>query len=590
MSSPAVQPERPSLSDYELIKLIGRGSYGDVWLARGVTGVFRAVKVVWRNRFPDIRPYAREFEGVTRFASISLREPSQLALLHAGRSDDAGFFYYVMELADDAEHGRTVDPETYVPLTLRELHARRGRLPASEVLSLGVAMCRALASLHAANLVHRDIKPSNVVLIGGVPKLADVGLVAAASAGLTFVGTEGFVPPEGPGATTADVFSLGKVLYELATGLDRNDYPRLPPNLAKIADRKELLELNEILIRACEPHPEKRYRDASALLDDLLLLQAGKSVRRLRAIERRLTRALRAAAVLTIFATVAGAGAWIEHRRAADTEKARAALAQRSVYAATVSQAQRAIEREEFGRARRLLAQTKPEGDQPDLRGLEWHVLSFQAQGDPCRVLRERGPAIDRMALSPDGSLLAVHDEDKGLTLYTTATLTEVRRIAGVQRLGGFSADGTWLVGTAATPQGKPQRWAVATGTPAPEATTTLGMRPIGASGNDRMLAVIDARPANPTSRASGRPLEMVLWDFSAGRPIVRLPLDPGNDAEPWEFFRASIRPGSEEILLASVKGRGGQIRSRLTLVRLGAQPSVEHHVLENFLPYVIGD
>src|SRR5690606_22995663 len=144
-------------------KRIGRGSYGDVWLARGVTGVFRAVKIVWRDRFPDARPYAREFEGVTRFASISLREPSQLALLHTGRSDDAGFFYYVMELADDAEHGRTIDPSTYVPLTLKELRARRGKLPPSEVVELGVALARALATLHAADLVHRDIKPSNIV-------------------------------------------------------------------------------------------------------------------------------------------------------------------------------------------------------------------------------------------------------------------------------------------------------------------------------------------------------------------------------------------------------------------------------------------
>jgi eukaryotic-like serine/threonine-protein kinase len=75
------------IADLEFIRLIGSGSYGDVWLARGVTGAYRAVKVVWRNRFQDVRPYEREFEGITRFATISLREPSQLALLHAGRND-----------------------------------------------------------------------------------------------------------------------------------------------------------------------------------------------------------------------------------------------------------------------------------------------------------------------------------------------------------------------------------------------------------------------------------------------------------------------------------------------------------------------
>jgi serine/threonine protein kinase len=296
---PAAEPHpAPLIPDYELVRLIGRGGYGDVWLARGVTGVFRAIKVIWRNRFSDPEPYAREFEGITRFAAISLQETSQLALLHAGRSLTQGFFYYVMELADDAALGREIDPARYVPLTLGELRSRRGRLPADEVVGFGVGLARALASLHANGLVHRDIKPSNIVVVGGVPKLADVGLVAAASAGLAFVGTEGFVPPEGAGTPAADVFSLGMVLYELATGLDGRHYPRLPPHLSGWPDRRALLELNEVLVRACEPTPAARCPDASTLFGELLLLQAGKSVRRLRTAERRAARKLRVSVAL----------------------------------------------------------------------------------------------------------------------------------------------------------------------------------------------------------------------------------------------------------------------------------------------------
>ncbi|MBI5769271.1 MAG: tetratricopeptide repeat protein [Verrucomicrobia bacterium] len=277
--TPAVSFPAPVIPDYELLRLVGRGSYGDVWLARGVTGIFRAVKIVWRDRFADPQPFEREFRGLKEFATVSLTESRQLALLHVGRHDEAGFFYYVMELADDATRGREIDPASYTPNSLREVRARRGRLPATEVVALGTELARGLAGLHTRGLVHRDIKPSNVIFVGGQPKLADIGLVASASAALTFVGTEGYVPPEGPGAPAADVFSLGKLLYELATGLDRHDYPRLPPDFHTLADRKELLELNEVLIRACEPIAAKRHRDATALLDDLLLLQAGKSVR-----------------------------------------------------------------------------------------------------------------------------------------------------------------------------------------------------------------------------------------------------------------------------------------------------------------------
>ncbi|MBL9199787.1 MAG: protein kinase [Opitutaceae bacterium] len=301
----------PSIPDYELLRLIGRGSYGDVWLARGVTGIFRAVKIVWRDRFEDADPFEREFKGMKEFAAISLSEAHQLALLHIGRSADGAFFYYVMELADDAASDRAIDPVRYVPLTLKEVRARRGRLPAAECLAHGVALAQGLAELHGRGLVHRDIKPSNVVIVEGRAKLADIGLVASVSDASTYVGTQGFVPPEGPGAPSADVFALGKVLYELSTGLDRNDFPRLPAGLREFPDSRALLELNEILLRACDPDPGKRYPEAKVLLADLALLQGGRSLRR----RRRVGQVMRIAAIIAAAAGLALGGAWYLHFR-----------------------------------------------------------------------------------------------------------------------------------------------------------------------------------------------------------------------------------------------------------------------------------
>ncbi|MBI5768417.1 MAG: protein kinase, partial [Verrucomicrobia bacterium] len=291
----------------ELLRQIGRGSYGDVWLARGATGLWRAVKIVWRERFADAEPFEREWRGLKEFAAISLGESSHMALLHIGRNDAAGFFFYVMELADDAERGRAIDPANYVPLTLTEVRKRRHRLPAAECVTTGADVARTLAKLHARGLVHRDIKPSNVILVDGAPKLADIGLVAPMTSARTFVGTEGFVPPEGPGSPSADVFALGKVLYELATGLDRQDFPQLPSDLSQLPDHRALLALNEVILRACEAAPEKRYRDATALLADLERLQAGQPVRR--AARWPL---MAAAAALTVLAV----GAWLFTRQA----------------------------------------------------------------------------------------------------------------------------------------------------------------------------------------------------------------------------------------------------------------------------------
>ena len=137
--------EKPHVPDYELVRRIGHGAYGDVWLARGLTGVYRAIKVVWRDRFSVAEPFQREFRGVRESIAHSL-EAGQLALLHVGQNEAAGWFYYVMELADDALSSSPLDPARYVPLTLKELKARRGRRPPLECLTLALDLSRALAA------------------------------------------------------------------------------------------------------------------------------------------------------------------------------------------------------------------------------------------------------------------------------------------------------------------------------------------------------------------------------------------------------------------------------------------------------------
>ena len=93
-----------SVPEHELLRSIGVGSYGEVWLARSVLGSLRAVKVVYRKSFDHDRPYEREFEGLKKFEPLSHARESQVDIFHVGRNDDAGFFYYIMELADAVEN------------------------------------------------------------------------------------------------------------------------------------------------------------------------------------------------------------------------------------------------------------------------------------------------------------------------------------------------------------------------------------------------------------------------------------------------------------------------------------------------------
>src|SRR5260370_3732816 len=169
--------------------------------------------------------------------------------------------------------------------------------PFEEWLQIGLSLSNALAHLHRRGLIHRDVKPSNIILVNGIAKLSDIGLVADISEARSYVGTEGFIPPEGPGTPQADIYSLGKVLYEISTGKDRHDFPQLPVELGELADPTQFLELNEVVLKACQSDIRKRYQSAEDMHADLLVLQEGKSVRRLQLLERRCASLTRAGAI-----------------------------------------------------------------------------------------------------------------------------------------------------------------------------------------------------------------------------------------------------------------------------------------------------
>lgn len=255
----------PHIPDHHLLRVVGQGAYGEVWLAQNVIGTFRAVKVVYRRTFSDDRPYEREFNGIKKFEPVSRTHPSLVNVLHIGRNNEAGLFYYVMEIADDTTLGQDLRPEFYVPKTLHHELAARGRLPAAECLRLGLLLASALGHLHQSGLIHRDIKPSNVIFIAGVPKLADIGLVTSIGEQASQVGTEGYFPLEGGGTVAADVFSLGMVLYEMSTGLDRFKFPSLPTNLREFPDAPLLARLNQIILKACDSNGRRRFQSANEM-------------------------------------------------------------------------------------------------------------------------------------------------------------------------------------------------------------------------------------------------------------------------------------------------------------------------------------
>jgi WD40 repeat protein/serine/threonine protein kinase len=344
----------PQVPDHELIRRIGQGGYGEVWLARNALGTWRAVKIVFRDHFKDARPYEREFTGIRRFEPLSRSNEGFVDILQVGRFDPPrrdelresptsqqeacdGWFYYVMELADTVRSQEPevrsqketpkstateilnsgsclLDSETYSPRTLSSDLARRGRLPLEDCLQLGLTLSLALGHLHRHGLIHRDVKPSNIIFVGGVPKLADIGLVTEASGANTFVGTEGFVPPEGPTSPQADIYALGKVLYETAMGKDRHEFPEPFTQISADSESVALMELNAVLLRACAPDPKARYASAEEMHADLALLHSGGSVKRRHQFDRQFLIAKQVGAV-AIVATLLIGTTWFWQRQ-----------------------------------------------------------------------------------------------------------------------------------------------------------------------------------------------------------------------------------------------------------------------------------
>jgi WD40 repeat protein len=296
----------PKIPDHELLRPIGSGSYGEVWLARNIMGTYRAIKIVYRQRFDDARPFDREFNGVKNFEPISRMHEGFVDILQLGRNDTEGYFYSVMELADPRDGSIEVNPDTYEPKTVGAIIARGEPLAYEECLTFGLAVSSALAFLHKRRLVHRDIKPSNLIIVNGLPKLADVGMVTDAGSASIAGGTIGYIPPESVPGVQADVFAFGKVLYELATGLDRLKHPSLPDFWTDAPNLPQLTELNEIVLKACEPDPKRRYASGEELHRDLLLLRTGESVKRLFWLERLVRLSRRAGVALIAVGLLAG--------------------------------------------------------------------------------------------------------------------------------------------------------------------------------------------------------------------------------------------------------------------------------------------
>lgn len=568
--------ERPHIPDHELLRPIGRGSYGAVWLARTTLGTFRAVKIVHRDAFDSARPYEREFSGIQRFEPVSRSHEGLVDILQVGRNDGAECFYYVMELADAVEPADEArgapaglpafSPETYSPRTLAADLQRHRRLPVAECLPLFLNLAAALGHLHRHGLLHRDLKPSNIIFVGGVAKLADIGLVAEANEAASFVGTEGFIPPEGPGTRQADLYSLGKVFYEVATGKDRTEFPSLPIELDELDRQAGLLEINAVIVKACTADPRQRYQTAEELSADLAVLRSGRSIRRLRQVEQRLGRARRVLAVagaITLLALLASLVARVQagkERTLRNRAEAAEQSAREQLWQARLNEARALRGSHEAGSRAAALAALRDAARVRVDHALRSEAAACLALVDVVPVPFDSPTATssNRLAWLPGLSRYLWTLPDGSVEVRDRGHRVHVRLSSQRQPLGGIldvSPGGRWLFATYA--DGSDALWDLSLTNGGPRWSFEFFWRERVFAPDDSQLALIEtnnvARVFELASRretgrvtvdasaglfalgAGGRVLasaavqssrEFALWDVASGWLIRRVPTD----------------------------------------------------------------
>lgn len=300
------------IGPYQFGARIGAGGMGEVYRARDI----RLDRTVAIKVLPP--PVAQDTSARERFerearAVAALSHPHICVLHDVGH--EAGLDFLVMEHL----RGETLAAAL-----------ARGPLPVDLVVRYAIQLASALATAHDAGILHRDIKPSNVIVTAdGYVKVLDFGLAkqtqfpqaTATRSALTdagkVVGTVAYMSPEqargGIVDARTDLFSLGAVLYELATG--RPAFPT-PFDWRRPSAEGLPRALQPIVYKLLETDAERRHQTAAALVEDLTRLQQSEIAAR--------TRPKRWLAFAGIFAAIAAIGSvfafWLRPKPA-DTDQ-----------------------------------------------------------------------------------------------------------------------------------------------------------------------------------------------------------------------------------------------------------------------------
>jgi eukaryotic-like serine/threonine-protein kinase len=263
---------------YRVTEKIGTGGMADVYKAVDETlGRTVAVKVM-HPRYASDPSFAQRFRHEAQ-AAANLVSPNIVNMYDWGADGDT--YYIVMEYVRGND--------------LKDIILQKGALPSAKVADIGAQVCGALSVAHGYDIIHRDIKPHNIMVQpDGSVKVMDFGIARATNSTMTqtgsVLGTAHYVSPEQAQGkelqATSDLYSLGIVLFEAATGevpfdadtpvavalKQVNEQPPMPRSINPSMDPG----LEAIIVKAMQKNPSLRYGSADEMRKDLLAVVRGQ--------------------------------------------------------------------------------------------------------------------------------------------------------------------------------------------------------------------------------------------------------------------------------------------------------------------------